>query len=395
MIEDLKSNFHQYKEYGVLYVEDEPGIQQITAQILQLIFGEVFLQSNGKDGLEFYEQNKEKIDVVITDINMPIMNGLDMSVRMKDIDPDLLIIITSAHNENDFLLKAINIGINGFLLKPVDPVKFIKTISKTLEPKVLQHKLKVQEEQNQERLLKNTKFLAIGQLSAGLTHEINTPLTYIKGSAEIMKYLFEDMDSSSLKDSLIKQHVRIEDGVNRLINIVESMKEMSKTSSHNVELSNIYETAIVACTMAYNRAKHIVNIKINDNNFSMDMDKQQEQFNAYVQKQRVEQVWIIIINNALDELIKIKDFSQRILHINIDQDEKYVTIKFIDNAGGIPDNIFDELFEPFKSTKESSGVGVGLSIARKIIEDQNATIEAYNENNGAVFEVKLPKFESA
>jgi C4-dicarboxylate-specific signal transduction histidine kinase len=260
-----------------------------------------------------------------------------------------------------------------------------------LEPKILKEKLKSQERESQERLLVNAKFAAIGQLTAGLTHEINTPLTYIKGSVEIMNKKLKALPESKTKDVLEKQFERVDDGVKRIINIVDSMTEMAAKSSESYEVTNIYETVIMAAIMAYNRSKHTTKIYVNDEMFSINMDKNRYCYNAVVQKQRIGQVWIIIINNALDELIKIKDFNERKLSIKIEETESIVKVIFEDNAGGIDSEIYDKLFEPFKSTKESSGMGVGLSIAKKIVDEQKGEISAYNKNDGAVFEIKLPK----
>ena len=107
----------------------------------------------------------------------------------------------------------------------------------------------------------------------------------------------------------------------------------------------------------------------------------------------MEQVWIIVINNALDELIKIDNYEDRILNINIFEDNNEIIIKFKDTAGGINKEIISDIFEPFISSKLHSGMGVGLNIAKKIVDEQDGIITAYNEDFGAVFEIRLQKCE--
>ena len=146
--------------------------------------------------------------------------------------------------------------------------------------------------------------------------------------------------------------------------------------------------------MAYNKSKQISKIFLNDKLFDIDnIDKNGYIFNSKVQKQRLEQVWVIILNNALDELIKIEDYEKRAINISIFEDENNIVIKFKDTAGGINKDIINDIFEPFVSLKEQGGMGVGLNIAKKIIDEQNGEIKAYNHDNGAVFEVVLKKFE--
>ncbi|MFX4243519.1 ATP-binding protein, partial [Aliarcobacter butzleri] len=76
-------------------------------------------------------------------------------------------------------------------------------------------------------------------------------------------------------------------------------------------------------------------------------------FFSYIQKQRVEQIWIIIINNALDELVKIEDYEKRELRINIFEEDECIVVKFKDNAKGLSKEVLNKLFEPFTSSKES------------------------------------------
>lgn len=116
-------------------------------------------------------------------------------------------------------------------------------------------------------------------------------------------------------------------------------------------------------------------------------------FMSNIQKQRIEQIWIIIINNALDELVKIEDYENRELKIDILEEKNTILVRFKDNAGGLSKEILKKLFEPFTSSKNQGGMGIGLSIAKKIVEEHNGSIKAYNEDNGALFEVRLKKIK--
>ncbi|MEJ5169159.1 MAG: ATP-binding protein, partial [Arcobacteraceae bacterium] len=256
-------------------------------------------------------------------------------------------------------------------------------VNKTLE------NIKQTQEFEEERL-KSIKFQAIGQLAAGITHEINTPLTFAKGNLEMMLYDIKDLPDTTMKENLLEISDSIMSGLNRIANIVESMREVSQQSSEIKEDINLYSTLLVALTMAHNRAKIITKIYLNSDEFEIGMDKNSYVFMSSVQKQRIEQVWIVIINNALDELVKIEPFERRYLDIKIETKNGYNIIYFRDNAGGIPDSIKDTLFQPFVSKKASSGMGIGLNIAQKIVKDNDGEILAYNDEFGAVFEVRLP-----
>lgn len=290
---------------------------------------------------------------------------------------------TSFQNNNKFA------GIIGIIIDITLQEKSKLKLQEKVFNKTMQNieQTKMFEEEQQ----KNIKFTAIGQLAAGITHEINTPLTYIKGNFEMIKYDILDLPDNIVKVRMLEDSQKVIDGINRLSNIVESMREMSQKSKESKEDVNIYHTLITSLTLLYNRSKQISNIKVNGELFTIGFDKDKELYICCVQKQRVEQTWVIIINNALDELVKVDNFEDRLIDINIKctKDNKEVVIKVKDNAGGIPKDIEKNIFDPFVSSKESSGMGVGLNVAKKIIEEQNGTIKAYNEDDGAVFEIRL------
>jgi len=380
-----------FKTFTALYIDDEEDIKNMVYNVLRGMFAKFYTASNGQEGLDIFIEHKNEIDLLITDINMPIMNGLDMCTKIREIDIKIPIVITSAYNDKDFLHKSITVGVSGFVLKPMNIKKLVEAINKAVEPLRLQQKLDDEIRQHQQEKIKSAKFSAIAQLSAGITHEINTPLTYIKASFEMIGYSLESIADSKEKENILKDIKRIQDGIVRIENIIGSMKEVSQQSNIEKESCNIYSTVITAVILAYNKSKHISKIYINNQEFSLTMNKEKKLFITNIQKQRIEQAWIIIINNAIDELMKIEEFSNRRLDIDISENEHNIIVSFKDNAGGINDEIIDNIFEPFKGSKESSGMGIGLSIAKNIIDQQDGKIEAYNEDNGAVFKIFLKK----
>ncbi len=277
------------------------------------------------------------------------------------------------------------------VINSLEDKKKLELLNKSLNEKIKQEveKNTKQLEQIQKKQIESAKLTSIGSLAAGITHEINTPLTYIKGNFELMGYDIGDLEEGDTKTRLQNDSVKILDGIDRIANIIESMKEVSQVASEKKEIVNIYSTIVTALTVSHNSIKQITNLHLNAELFDINMDKNRYVFNAKVQKQRIEQVWIVIIKNALDQLIYIDDFENRKFTIDVTSENEEVVVKFKDNGGGIKEFILEDIFEPFVSFKDHGGIGVGLNIAKKIIEDQNGKITAYNEENSAVFEVKL------
>ena len=101
----------------LLYVEDDESTLQALSRVLSKQFKEVITASDGAEGLKLYK--KYLPDMVLTDLTMPKMTGLEMSAAIKEIDKNAIIIALSAQNNTDMLLKAIEIGLSGYILKPV------------------------------------------------------------------------------------------------------------------------------------------------------------------------------------------------------------------------------------------------------------------------------------
>ncbi len=122
----------------ILYVEDEEDVRLETSKALDKYAKKLYLAKDGEEGLSLYK--KYRPDIVITDIRMPKINGIDMSKAIKEICKDQYIIITSAHTENAYFMEAIELQLSGYILKPIDKnllknkiVEIVKNILKDKE----------------------------------------------------------------------------------------------------------------------------------------------------------------------------------------------------------------------------------------------------------------------
>ncbi len=115
------------KNFTLLFVEDDPGTQEQMSMMLKDEVKEFYQAYDGAAGLELYKNKKP--DIILTDINMPILSGLDMADKIKKIDTDQPILMLSAFDEKDILLNAINIGVNGFIVKPIEMTQLIDKLN--------------------------------------------------------------------------------------------------------------------------------------------------------------------------------------------------------------------------------------------------------------------------
>jgi PAS domain S-box-containing protein len=143
------------KNQRVLFVEDEELAREKLAKLLSKLFKEVVLASNGLEGLNKFEKSKltnEKIDLIISDINMPIMNGLDMLEKIREIDYFVPAIFTTARSESDNILKAIDLNVSNYIIKPIDTTILIKKITEVCEKTFFETELQDKQKELQKYL---------------------------------------------------------------------------------------------------------------------------------------------------------------------------------------------------------------------------------------------------
>lgn len=118
---------------SLLYVEDDPHTREGTLSILHEIFPTIYVACDGEEGLALYHENAQKIDLIITDITMPKLSGLKMIERIRETNKEIAIIVFSAHNESSYFAQTIELGVDGYLIKPLKSSQLFQTLSRTVE----------------------------------------------------------------------------------------------------------------------------------------------------------------------------------------------------------------------------------------------------------------------
>ncbi len=119
------------KDLRILYVEDEEDIRRNAVEYLKRIAKEVLEAKDGKEAIAVWRDKKP--DIIITDINMPRLNGLDMARYIRSKDQDVQIIIATAHTDTDYLMKAVELNLVKYLVKPVTKEKLLGALSQSVE----------------------------------------------------------------------------------------------------------------------------------------------------------------------------------------------------------------------------------------------------------------------
>ena len=184
-------DYNLLKTLKILIVEDEDRLSKLLKDAIGEFFFSVIIARDGNEGLKKFKANKP--DIVITDIMMPNCDGLEMTQSIKDIDELIPIIVLSAYSDKEKLLKAIDIGINKYFIKPFDPDELIEHINKIAPSLNKRRKIKLKNlytfDNNSRSLYKDDKLVSLTKREK--------EFFYI-----LLKHSNEVVDSQKIKDIL-------------------------------------------------------------------------------------------------------------------------------------------------------------------------------------------------
>jgi len=121
----------QLSNYRVLYAEDEDGVRKNVSEMLELLFKEVYVACDGKEAYQLYKEHLP--DIVITDIQMPFLSGIELAKRIRKTDEHTQILIISAHTEVDYMLEAVELSLVRYIVKPITETKLFEALERFLE----------------------------------------------------------------------------------------------------------------------------------------------------------------------------------------------------------------------------------------------------------------------
>jgi len=374
--------------FTVLYVEDQKDIQEEFQDILSLLIDKLVIASNGKEGLEKYQEALP--DIIITDIQMPLMNGLNMIKEIRRNDKDIPIIVTSAFNESTYLLQAIELGIEHYLLKPVmlDQLqqrlqsittrlmqkRELELYQLYLEDRVVEE-MAIREEK-ESLLIQQNKAAEVGQMVSVIAHQWKQPLHYLY-------LLIEDLGIEFDYQTLSKEYIQdfIKKGTDRINFLSKTMDNFlsfykNSTEIKSFSVNQVTQEIFMFLQDPYKTQGISLNIHVN-NDFSLTGIENE-----------LQQVILNLINNA-KEAFKGQKRADANITVTIDIENGLGMIKVEDNAGGIDETILNNIFD-LEFTTKKEGNGIGLYLVKKIVNQRfKGKIDISNSEVGAYFILKF------
>ena len=364
----------EFKDLNILYVEDDLIVKERLTKTLEKIANRVFVSDNGQDGLEIFKENRDIIDLVITDIGVPILDGLEMAEQIKKIANPQIIVIT-AFSDKDTFMQAINSGVDKYILKPIDIKQLFLKIKESNEIIKLKKRIK---NQNQ-MLLTQSRQAAMGEMISMIAHQWRQPISNI---AMIVSNILVEMDLDICDQNKIAKNLKkVNEQIQYLSSTISDFKDFFKPNrpKEDVVIDDILRDTL---KIVENSIKYR-NIEIGKN-FNTHIS-----FKTY--KNKLIQVLLVLLKNAQDVLIDNMIKNPKIT-ISTFEDNSKIIIIVDDNGTGVEDENISKIFEPYFSTKdEKNGTGLGLYMS-KIIVEKHLSGEIFVENTefGAKFIIEIP-----
>lgn len=381
MINEENNKFENFvRNLKVLIVEDtEISLLSLKA-ILSRIFNEVLTAENGELGLESFKTNMP--DIVVTDILMPKLNGIDMAKEIKAINSNTPIIFLSASSESEYLLKCIELGAEDYIIKPIDQNKIKRAIDKSAKRIYFDYTNR----DDKIRELKELVLLSKNELLKDIAHHWRNPLNVIATNLDVAEISIEDTISKKEASKDFTQDLSnaihsisvAQDRVQYLSKIISSFHNIFSKSNMLVDLKSTLDNSIIIASQLCKSS----NIPLN---FSMEGDlKYRGDF------QELKIVIYELVKNSIESIESIGSQKRRDeakIDLNFYAKEDRFYIECIDNGYGIDLKVFDKIKNPYISTKvKPYGQGLGLFIANRIMNEKfNGKLEWENLSSGARF----------
>jgi signal transduction histidine kinase/GGDEF domain-containing protein len=381
-------------ENRILVVDDEKEIRDFLYKALTRLGGfHVELAETGEEALQKIE--KETFDLIMTDLKMPKMDGLQLITKIAKSKPEILTVLMTGHGTIDSAVEAMKQGASDYLMKPLNLDELIIRIQKVLEERQRFVRLKDFADQLERANQELRKIDAMkSEFVSVASHELRTPLAAIKNAVQLML----SGKTGEINENQSKFLSMAERNINRLTNILNDLLNLSRIESGKIELKfeNLELKGITELTASSLRPQaDVKSIQI-----EVEISKQLPA--VYGDPEKIEQILTNLIGNAIKFtpdggkiLITAKLFSPE----REGGPRHTVAVSVKDTGVGIPSEHLDPIFEKFHQVESSlhrsvTGTGLGLAITKGLVEAHQGKIWVESEvGKGSTFTFTLPLAE--
>lgn len=369
-------------ENKILLVDDEKDIREILSLALVDMGYTVLEAENGVEALRIFKEAQPPL--VLTDIKMPGMDGIELLQKIKRENPEVEVLMITGHGDMDLAIKSLKFEATDFITKPIN-VDALEIALKRAQDKILLRKQLKEYTESLENLIQQKTELqdhlsSLGLMISSISHGIKGLLTGLDGGMYLL-------DSGLAK----KNQDRINEGWEAVKLIVERIRKMVLDILYYAKERDLKWERINALSFAEEIAK-VLEPKLADHDivFEKKFDRKIGEFE--VDAGYIHSALFNILDNAVDACALDKKNKTPKISFCVGQDKDFIDFEVIDNGIGMDSQTLNKIFTPFFSAKGEKGTGLGLFIAKKIIEQHGGHISVKSTlGKGTRFQITIPK----
>ena len=366
----------------ILLVDDEQDLRDVL-EISLLDFGYTVLTAeNGKEALEVFK--KENPIIVLTDIKMPEMGGIELLSKIKNHNPDTEVIIITGHGDTDLAIKSLKYEAIDFITKPISN-DALEIALKRANDKIITRRQLEEYTKNLEQLLREKTELqdhlsSLGIMIGSISHGIKGLLTRLDGGVYLMESAHENQNFDEIGEGLCM----MKETVNRIKKMVLDILYSAKERKLNLKKIDVVEFAADVA--------EVIEQKIEKSKIEFHRDFGSGDIECEMDAKYIHSALINILDNAVDACLADRTQSSHKIVFKVDQDNGNLIFEIKDSGIGMDLKTREKIFNLFYSSKGSKGTGFGLFIADSIIKQHHGRINLNSAvGKGTHFKIKIPK----
>ncbi len=402
----------------ILIAEDNPDMRRLLKTLIGRRY-RVRTARNGREALEVV--NHHRPDLILSDVMMPEMDGTELCRRIKE-NPEtqeIPVVLVTSKAESEMKVEGLELGADDYVTKPFHPRELLARVGSLVRSSVLRRELAVRNEQlgealeelkrTQVLLVQNERLAAVGELAAGVAHEINNPVNFAlnaarmlaSNAAEIQAIVSEVSTGSGnskpgsrsraaqptveeLGEDVSELSGIVIEGLERTQTLVRDLTNFASPSKRDERARS--RTNLAQCAQA---AAKLIAPTLRSANVDVKFENPDLRLMVEFDEGAMGQVFLNLFKNACDAMAPVGGT----VHVKFDTTDCDVNVRISDEGSGISAEAQDRVFEPFFTTKDAGeGTGLGLAVSRQIVVDHAGSIKIESEpGHGTTVHVRLPR----
>ncbi len=407
----------------VLIAEDNSDMRALLAMIVGGEF-RVRVATNGREALEALRESEP--DLVLSDVMMPEMSGIELCKAIKEntATEAIPVVLVTSKAEREMKIEGLERGADDYVTKPFHPRELLARVRSLVRVRGLQKILAERNEsleralsdlkQAEVQLVQSERFAAVGELAAGIAHEVNNPVNFALNAARAMDATVKelrdlaqriaelDIDEGGRRAREVEDHQaeqrsgRVDELAATLIELAEIVGDGLKRTHalvrdlHDFARVSRSHERVAGCDLGNGLRSTLQLLKygLKERNARVELEIAEDLPTISADLGALNQVFVNLIKNAAEALPP----AGGSIRVSLDREGDALVAAITDDGPGIPEDVMPHLFEPFFTTKAAGeGTGLGLSISREIVVAHGGELEVESElGRGTCFRVRLP-----